>query len=54
MVLAQITEVAPAAGLDMLIISQEASESIFIFYFHRVLYSAFYSGLSSILIMVEG
>ena len=54
MVLAQITEVAPAAELDMLIISQEVSESIFMFYFYRVLCSAFYNGLSAILAMVEG
>lgn len=53
-VLAQIPELAPAAGRDMLIICQEVSESIFMFYFHSVLYSVFYNGLSVILMMVEG
>lgn len=53
-VLAQIPEVPPAAGLDMLIISQEVSESIFMFYFHRVLYTVFYNGLSASFMMVEG
>lgn len=45
---------APAAGLDMSITSQEVSGSIFMFYFHRVFYSIFYNELSVILVMMDG
>lgn len=45
---------APAAGLDMLITSQEVSESIFMFYVHRVFYGIFYHGLLVILKMMDG
>lgn len=45
---------APVAGLDMLVTSQEVSESIFMFYFHRVFYSIFDNGLSAIFMMMDG